>query len=173
MTADQLNNYCKLSLSARIAVALHCFERYCRAKRLRHPMIDAFLDHMWELPCITSFPAWESRRCELVKVGLGDPFPREILDLLQTAGVSEKEFRQLIEGSVEIIYTSAYGKSDDAGSLRFLDRVLQITASAGVPPPPPRLFLSSLFADCHGWGIKLSPEQRDDWRYKAYAPDSV
>ena len=149
-------------------VALHCFEGYCVAKDLRHPIISAFIDHMWELPCITSFPKWESHRCELVHVGLGDPFPREIVDLLESVGVTEEEFRQLVESTVEVIYSSAYATSDDIGSLRFLDRVLCITANMGVAPPPAQPFLISLYAQRHGWGAQLSADQRDGWRFRAY-----
>jgi len=168
MIAHAIKDYQELSLAARMAIALLCFERYCQAKGLRHPSIATFLDHMWELPCSRSFPDWESRNCELVHVGLGEAFPCEILELLTSVGVSEQEFRELLGCTVEIVYGSAYAKSDDTGSLQFLDRVFRITSSAGVLPPPVAPFLISLFADGHGWGAVLSSKQRDGWRFEAY-----
>jgi len=161
--------YRKLSLPARLGVALVCFEGYCRAKSLRHPIIEAFILHMWDIPCITSLPDWESQDCELVQVGLGDPFPPEIQQLLKAAGIEETDFRRLVESCVEIIYGSAYAASDYLGSLRFLHEVLCVTSTAGVGPPPVEPFLVSLFADGHGWGKRLSAEQRDAWRLGAQA----
>jgi hypothetical protein len=166
--SNYTNNYRKLSLIARTAVALVCFERYCQTKGLRHPMIDAFLNQMWELPCIKSLPDWESHNCELVHFALGDPLPREMLEALNSAGISEGEFRQLVENCVEIFYCSAYAASDNAGSLQALDQVLCVTSNVGVTPPPVQPFLLSLFDDAHGWGKKLSPDQRDGWRFRAY-----
>jgi hypothetical protein len=163
-----LDDYRTLSLPARLAVGIHCFERYCNAKGLRHPMISDFINHMWELPCAKSFTKWESQACEFVHVGLGDPFPPEIVDLLRTVTVTEEEFRGLVESVVEIIYSSAYGASDDARSLKYLGRVLFITASVGVTPPPARSFLISLFDVRHGWGPRLEANERDIWRYRAY-----
>lgn len=168
MIAPSVNDYRNLSLRARVSVALLCFERYCQAKGLQHPMIYTFLDQMWELPCMTSFPDWESHKCELIHVGIGDPFPCEIADLLTSAGISEQEFRKILESTVEIIYGSAYAKSDDDGSLRFLGLVFDITSSVGVSPPSAQPFLTSLFSDRHGWGVRLSPDQRDEWRFRAY-----
>jgi hypothetical protein len=49
-----LAEYSRLSLNARLAVALSGFENYCRVHGLRSSAIDAFLDYMWEHPCIAS-----------------------------------------------------------------------------------------------------------------------
>jgi hypothetical protein len=168
MCEKTVGEYSLLSLPARVAVALHCFEGYCRAKGLRHYLIDTFLNHMWELPVIASFPEWESRNGDLVDAGLGDPFPQEIVTLLRSVGASEEEFRRLVQSTVEIIYSSAYAASDNAGSLRFLGEVLHIASGLGVAPPPAQPFLMSLFADNYGWGMRISREQRDAWRHKAY-----
>lgn len=168
MAAGKANDYRELSLRGRVAVALLCFERYCRAKGLRHPMIDEFLDRMWEVPCIESLPDWESRPCALVHAGLGDSFASEFADLFERDKRLEREFRELLESTVEIIYCSAYGKGDDEGSLRFLDEALGICAKAGVTPPPTQGFAGSLFAEREGWGKRLSTEERDEWRLRAY-----
>lgn len=167
ITADKATIYRDLSLRARLAVALRCFERYCQTKGLRHPLVDEFLDRMWELPCIESLPDWESRPCALVHVGLGDTFPPEFADLFGRDKFLKREFKELLESSVEIIYCSAYGKGDNTASLRFLDRVLSISFAANVTPPAVQPFAGSSFVDHDGWGKSLSPAQRDEWRFKA------
>jgi hypothetical protein len=168
MTAPKANDYRELSLRARVAVALLCFDRYCQARGLTHPKIDLFLDRMWELPCLQSLPEWESRPCELVHVGLGDSFPPDFADLFERDRFLKREFRELLESTVEIIYCSAYAKGDNAGSLRFLERVLSICSAASVIPPSVQPFSGSLFADDDGWGKPLSAAERDAWRFKAY-----
>lgn len=165
-----IDDYRTLSLSARLAVGLHCFERYCQARGLRHDSIDTFLDHMWNLPCTRFFPEWEKGNCDLVNVGLGGSVARELLDLLAARSITEAEFRRLVECVVEIVYSSAYGASDDVGSLKYLDQVFSITGVVGVAPPPTQLFLISRFGEQHGWGTLLNRAQRDAWRSKAYEP---
>jgi hypothetical protein len=167
------NDYCELSLRARLAVALVCFDLYCQAKRLRHPMLNDFLERMWELPCINSLRDWESRPCVLVHAGLGDSFPQEFEDLFHRDKLLKREFRELLESTVEIIYCSAYGKGDNAASLRFLDRVLRICSGANVPPPSVEPFSMSLFADDHGWGKRLSTAERDAWRSRAPGDSAI
>jgi hypothetical protein len=171
MTCD-INNYRKLSLPARLAISLHCFERYCRAKGLRHPRIEVFLNYMWELPCAPSFVDWDREGYRLADAGFcvteDMAFSCELIDLLTSAGITEDEFRKLLLSVVEIIHGSAYSASDDAGSLRCLETVLFITAQAGVEPPPIQPFSISAFDENYGWGADLTPDQRDKWRYCAY-----
>lgn len=166
--------YSRLSLNARLAVALHCFENYCRVHGLRSSAIDAFLDYMWEHPCIASpneFTAWERARIPLVSVGLGDPFPPDVEQVLQQAGVSPKEFRELLENTVEIVFGSFYGAADDQGSIRHLEAVLSIATASAIVPPSAAMFAQSLFADRHGWGQQLSRPLRDAWRHgRDYRP---
>lgn len=159
--------YRALSLRGRLGVALVCFERYCVAKGLRHDIIDAFVAHMWEYPCIESFPDWASNEGDLVYVGLGDPFPAEMASYLDSVGEEQEVFRRLVESCVEVVYGSAYAASDDKGSLQYLENVISITSGSGVTPPPAKPFMISLFDD-GGWGTRLSEEQRDAWRFKAY-----
>lgn len=134
-------------------------------KALAAPSLTKFFDHMWALPVADSFPDWEEDNEELVAYGLGDPLPPEISPLLRAAQVPEELFLNLVGATIEIVYSSAYGASDDSGSLKYLHEVLCITSAAGVTPPPARLFLDSLFADKHGWGNRISLQQRDQWRF--------
>jgi len=158
------HRYRVLSLVARFVVALHCFDRYCRRKNLRHPMIDFFLDRMWKLPG-NSFPEWEvdAHQSELFSFGL---LPEEMSDLLELHGVSEEEFDRLRESTVAVITTSAYSAPDDMGSMLRLDEVIAIVARAGVIPPPVEPFAMSLFAnEPYGWD-KVTHKQSNLWRYE-------
>ncbi len=172
--ADRIYYYSGLSVVARAAVALLCFERYCQIKGLRHPTIDTFLEHMWDLPSVRS-PGWASRDCALVGVGLGGAFPGEVINLLGSGGALEEEFRKLIESIVDIIYGSLSGWR--AGSFIYLDldleRVLAITQYAGVTPPPVEPFMTSLYVEGDGWGPQLTPDERDRWRFRAYEKQAV
>ncbi len=164
--AHRVHYYSELSVVARAAVALLCFERYCQAKGLRHSTIDTFLNHMWDLPSIRS-SGWVSRECVLVGVGLGGVFPRELSDLLAPGCATlEEEFKKLIESTVDIIYGSL--QAMPAGSLVDLNRVLAIMEDAGVVPPPSQPFMTSLYVEGDGWGPQLTATERDRWRYKAY-----
>jgi hypothetical protein len=46
-----------LSLSARIAIALHLFRGYCNRRGLKHLEIDRFVTHLWEFIVLGSLPA--------------------------------------------------------------------------------------------------------------------
>ena len=173
MSTSSDADYHALSLLARFAVALRAVEDFCAAKSLAGPRFTAFFDHLWELPTLDSFPEWESYHDDLLAFGLGDSLPVDVAPLLRSASVPEDVFRPLIEHTVEVIYDSAYGASDDAGSLRELSEVLRICQAADVPVPAAQLFAGSLFADGHGWGMRLSPQQRDHWRFAAYDTPAV
>jgi hypothetical protein len=168
-----LQGYLALSLSARLAVALHCFHRYCQVRGLTGPDIDAFLEHMWQFPCISGHARvrWERERPVLVDVGLGDRAPPALVERLARARVAPREFRALLASTVDIVFGSLYGAADYHASLQRLGTVLRIAARANVLPPPPASFSNSRFEECRGWGPTLSPRERDVWRYQAYVED--
>lgn len=160
--------YGLLSLSARLAIALRVVERYFAAKGLTGPPFNVFLNHLWEVPVTDSFPKWEGQYNDLLAFGLGDPLPPEMVPMLRDAGVSEELFRRLIGNTIEIVYGSLYAASDNSGSLRQLSDVLLMCQAAGISPPPLRWFATSRFTQRQGWGKKLSPQQRDEWRFTDY-----
>jgi hypothetical protein len=168
---NKLQEFLPLSLTARFAVALHCFGRYCQAHGLQSPEIDVFLDEMWQFPCATDFADWERRRPPLVDVALGDPFSPSLQQRLSQARVAPLEFRKLLSSTVEIVFGSLYGTADYHGSLAHLAAVIGIAAKARIAPPPPATFSNSLYEERHGWGPRLSPRERDRWRYQAYLED--
>jgi len=152
---------------ARLGVALCCFERYCHTVGLETNSIHEFLSYMWEWPLMMTperFGEWEGKRTTLVDSGLGGAMPADIEPSLREKGIDTVEFRNLVESTVEIIWGSFYGASDTRGSLRDLDRVISICKRRGVEPPTLDTFADSRFKDGHGWGERVSKDQRDRWR---------
>ena len=76
-----LVEYRDLSLTGRLAVALHGFDRYCRAVGLEAQEVSDLLDYLWRWPLIEGpeqFSAWESNRPILVEYGLGAELPETL-----------------------------------------------------------------------------------------------
>ncbi len=134
---------------------------------LVHSHIDALLDDLWDLPLTLgsdAFDEWEAYHPMLVDTGLGDDFPDGFEEFLRTHGVSTEEFRDVLESLVEIAFGSFYCDAEDANSLRYLDNLIRMVRRRGVSPPPIDTFSASRFSDRHGWGDRLSIEERDAWR---------
>jgi hypothetical protein len=157
----------ELSIRGRLAIALHCFESACDAHGLAtHPEIRTFLAHMWRLlgPDTGPFPEWEKASPPLVHVGLGCDFPDGFVSFLQSRGVSEDDFRRLLSSTVEVVYSNAYGAADQSETLVHLEGAVRSAEKLGGRCPDPRRFAGSRWADCHGWGKKLSAEELATWR---------
>ena len=156
-----------LSLVARLGVALCCFERYCRSVGLETKSIQDFLSYMWEWPLMMApgwFEDWEATRTSLVDFGLGEALPGDVEPALRDRGLDPVEFRSLVEATVEVIWGSFYAASDDLGSLKDLAQVISICERRGIQPPTLAVFAESRFKDGHGWGDRISKDQRDRWR---------
>jgi hypothetical protein len=169
---DQDHTLRQLSLTARLAVALICFERYCRAHQLTAPEITMFLDYLWDFPIIDgplSFQAWQRQQPDLVTVGLGGDIPDAYLVWLQDAGISSDTFHQLVEHTVEIIYGSFYAAADDEEAGIHLQHVLTITEQNENISALLSDFSQSRFADRQGWGIPVAKKERDSWRARPKA----
>ena len=160
------DTYYELSLTARLAVALHCFSQYCEKHNLRHPLIDSFLDDLWEFPVVGSerWDDWENNHPELVGTGLGDPWPTGFEAFLNAQAIDLEQFRHLISSVVEIVFSSFYGASDNNFSLKCLSEVLKMVNVCGINPPPAEVFRGSRFADRAGWGNQMTVTERDAWR---------
>ncbi len=163
---DQYLEQCKsLSLTARLAVALHVFDAFCRKNSLISSEIAEFISYMWQWPRIHAagdFSLWESERPCLVNYGLGDPLGEGVENALVQAGVEELKFRTLVEGVVEILWGSFYGAAEDAQSLKSLHSV--VNASGSIPLPPLTPFKFSRFCDGQGWGEKISADDHAYWK---------
>jgi hypothetical protein len=167
MSLLKFDGYAALSLTARLAVALHCFADYCRARAIDHPAVAAFLDDLWEFPAISGpeeFRPWEKNHPILVNVALGDEYPRWFKEFLEEIDIPAEEFRELIGNVAEIIFGNFYGVADDRGSLECLRKVMSIVRKHGITAPPRKRFANSRFCDAGGWGIPLTMSERDKWR---------
>jgi hypothetical protein len=164
-----ISEYTALSLTARLAIGLHCFTGYCQARELKHTEIDAFLDDLWDFPLAIASPEaftkWEDEHPHLVEVGLGDDFSDDFQSVLRHHHIAPQEFRHTIESLIEIVFASFYGASQNQESLDSLRSVIAATTGSAVTPAPSDLFAASLFADNHGWGKPLAESERDQWRF--------
>lgn len=90
---------------------------------------------------------WEKKASKLVWFGLGDELPGELVEPLQIAGITEREFRTIVENTVEILWSSFYGAADDKGSMERLLRLMAIASDRGFQAPPFQVFDKSFFRD--------------------------
>jgi len=157
-----------LSLSARIAIALHLFRGYCNRRGLDHPEIHRFVEHLWEFiglpPGGGGFDQWVKREPALTFVGLGDDFPPEFDSVLRAAKVSAAEFRQALSCTTEVLYSTMYGAADEEGSRRYLSELASIAESAGAEWPDMNCFAASKWSDGHGWGQRPSERDLAEWK---------
>jgi hypothetical protein len=157
-----------LSLSARIAIALHLFQGYCNRRGLNHPEIERFVEHLWEFIALPvgggGFEPWRKREPPLTHVGLGDDFPLGFESVLRGAGVSAAEFRLVLGCTTEVLYSTMYGAADEEGSRRYLLELASVAESVGVEWPDMRCFSESKWTDCHGWGKRPSEQELAEWR---------
>lgn len=162
-----------MSLTARLAVALHCFEAFCNKMEMVNPEIDALLDHLWEFPLVDRdhWDEWDGSHPALVEVGLGEPWPSGFEEMLIKRGIDPVQFRTLLGNLVEIIFHNFYVASDDNRSLRFLLDVITIVGRAGVRLHSLDVLMGSLFADRGGWGQRISRDERDHWRVAKVCKD--
>ncbi len=162
---DYLQQCKKLSLTARMAIALVVFERYCKNHNIEGKLISEFLDHLWKWPLIDGpdqFEPWEKTRPELVNYGLGDEANSELLSILNEANVEEFAFRDIVTSIVEILWGNFWGGSEDEPSMQAFHTVINRSKVSPLPCLTP--FKFSLFRDGSGWGEKLSIEDCSYWR---------
>jgi hypothetical protein len=155
----------KLSLTARAAIALLVFERFCEENQIKLDQVRELSDYLWQWPLVDGpdqFEPWESSRTELVNYGLGDEASPEVLFSLEEAKIDEFRFRNIVNGLVEILWGSFWGAAENELSLKALSTVLSSSKLEKLPTITP--FKFSLYSDMGGWGEKITKEDRDFWR---------
>lgn len=166
--ATSISDISALSLRARLALALRLFAGYCDRRGLVHPEISAYLDHLWRFLAVGNagegFEEWISDRTPLLFAGLGDEYPPDFEAFLAARTVSEREFRQALGCTTEVLYGSMYAAADEPGSREFLGELAKLVAAFGVEFPDTRPFLGSRWSDGHGWGAQPTPEELITWR---------
>lgn len=157
----------EISIRGRLAIALHCFASACQSRGLLdHPEVQLLIDQMWKAvgPEGANFPKWDETKPLLVCVGLGDEFPPDFLAFLEAKGVDKTEFRSFVGNVVEIVFSNAYGASNNDRTLNFLTAAVELAHRWDCQCPDPKRFVTSRWADKHGWGNILSKEELADWR---------
>lgn len=165
----------QLSLTARQAVALLCLDRYCDKFGLHHPAITAYLDDLWEYPLVdqSRWSQWYNNHPALVETAtqfdMGYEleeinWPNGFVEFLRSHGKEPDRFLLLIGSITEIVFGSFYSAVVEQDSWERLCQALKITEAAGIVTPPASAFQASLVGDDHGWGKRITKEQRDSWR---------
>jgi hypothetical protein len=155
----------KLSLTARMAIALLIFERYCEENAIDMPQINHMSDYLWRWPLINQagqFNSWESSRPELVNYGLGDKATKDIISELEKVNIDEHKFRIIVGNLVEILWGSFFGASLDKQSLESLTIILKECNVNRLPILTP--FKFSLFSDRDGWGEYITEQDCEFWK---------
>jgi hypothetical protein len=165
--SDPLSEVAFLSLTARLAVALHLLAGYCRRRGIDHPELDRYIEHMWGFAALPGggegFEEWEFSHPALVDAGLGYEYPEGFEACLAASGVSGPEFRAALMHTTEVLYGSLWAAADNAGSLRDVKGLAAIALAAGAAWPDLSAFAESRWVG-GGWGGRLSPEQVARWR---------
>jgi len=168
MNIDYFQEIRKLSLTARVGVALVVCERYFELNKLLHAETREFLDYLWEWPVVSDFDSWEKSRTDLVNYGLGDEISKAMTELLVRSEVNESNFRRVVAGTVEILWGSFWGAAEDEQSYESLVSVLNSSGLERNPVLTPFKFCTFDIAD--GWGPPVSSQDRDFWRkYASFA----
>ena len=163
---DKYFEQCKeLSLTARMAVALIVFERYCKQNKINSPLTREFSEYLWKWPLIDGpdqFEPWEKSRTELVNIGLGASINSEIKSQLIQAGIDEDTFIDIVSGVVEILWSSFWGATENELSHQTLCNVIRDSKIEELPPLTP--FKFSRYSEGNGWGVKISLEDCEYWK---------
>ncbi len=166
MKMDSYLEKCKeLSLTAREAIALHCFEKYCEKKQLKCSLIDEAIEYLWKWPLIDGpdeFEPWESNKPALINYGLGAPIPTDVEKVLKIHEVDEKEFKRIVQSLITILWGSFWGASEDELSLNSLKTIIELTSIEKIPKI--KTYQVSKFGDMNGWGNKISKDDYELWR---------
>ena len=166
MKMDSYLEKCKeLSLTAREAIALHCFEKYCEKKQLKCSLIDEAIEYLWKWPLIDGpdeFEPWESNKPALINYGLGAPIPTDVEKVLKIDEVDEKEFKRIVQSLITILWGSFWGASEDELSLNSLKTIIELTSLE--KSPKIKTYQVSKFGDMNGWGNKISKDDYELWR---------
>jgi hypothetical protein len=156
----------RLSLSARLAIVLRCWDHLLEATRLKSPLIDELLEHLWlwyRVHGTAQFEPWLGHFNELMDRVYAQEFQLPPGAFVEAKFTSQDLARQL-EHTAEIIWGSFYSAPDDAGSHSEMEEVLAFMHSNGVAMPDLRSFSHSLISEREGWGPKLTEDEINLWR---------
>ncbi len=156
-----------LSFIAQGFISLNVVEAYFKKISFKHPSVDEFFQHLWELPCINNpreFSKWEARRGDLVDFGLTDDLPDELEECLAILPIDEAQLFKVVEAPVEILWGSFFSTPNLETTMNYLQSSLKIAERESLIFPKITPFLSSLWIDNNGWGKPIDPKVCKHWR---------
>lgn len=154
-----------LSITARLAIALLSFERFCHEKSLMHSDIQELIAYLWKWPLIDNekqFAEWDTKRPVLMQYALGESAKDEFVSYIKASEVEEAEFRFIVSNLIDTFWRSIWHVIDKQGSLAALKNVL--TGCRNKDLPPLTLFKFSLFKDNNGWGRQVTQDDYELWK---------
>lgn len=166
-------DYGSISLQARLAIALRCFEDYCDTLGLHHPEVTKMFDYFWGYFTVgtaagMNWLAWTRSEPKITRVGEASSVGLDDFKaLLLSKGVDQEEFRALVFNTENTLFHIFYGgitEKEHEISLKCLHQVLAITRKRGIEPTNIPIFRGQ-FHRIDGEGEQLSTEQLHIWRY--------
>ncbi len=154
-----------LSVSAKLAISLLMFQKFCLVNRVEGRIIDDFQAHLWiwlDPDKDEDFDEWEQSRTELINFGLGDAATPELSLIINASKIEEFQFRKVVESIVDILWGNFWGACDHEMTTNAFETVLSSCKLDKNPPITP--FKFSRFSDNSGWGSDLTPEDFTYWK---------
>ena len=91
------------------AWAALCVQRYCATRGIRHPDIDALIQHLASILVAADLPEWAAELGRLRISGLGDPIPSDVLAAVPRR--HQESFHKIVEFAVEVGMSDMFGAS--------------------------------------------------------------
>lgn len=173
MPGQSVDQYRPLSISARLAAALHAFTHVLHRTGFDSVDVTDLIAHLWSWPCIgpRTFSAWHEFESSVLLLAPSDELTPDLERECRRVGVDPADLRQLLEHTAEIVYHGLFTVADNAESLEHLRTVEGIALKYGVTLPPAGLFAESPWLTRHGWGPSMSPADVDRWRALTWPAD--
>lgn len=111
-----------LSLRAKTAIGVFCFELYCDKNNIKNKDIDLFNVQMLRLLEADNIPKWD-RDCNQIEItGMGDPLPKEIIEKYP---LFADNILIITENIREITASQMYGGYTPKGAIQFLKKAIE------------------------------------------------
>ena len=156
----QIDVFSDLSTREKQAYGALCLHRFCEAKGISHPDIDALVEHLLSMLVFDRLDEWEERGALLELCGRGDPVPESVKAVV--SGDLLKTFERMVELVVEVGFCDMY----HASSMRPLEHLmtcLAILDEHDIPRPDVKEFFAGrVFRDRH------EPYKGEPYSWDAY-----
>lgn len=104
----QIDAFSDLSTREKQAYGALCLHRFCKAKGISHPDIDALVEHLLQMLFSDRLDEWDECGYLLELCGRGDPVPESVKAVVPDDLFDD--FHRMVEFAVEIGFTNLYGE---------------------------------------------------------------